>query len=181
MQAHATTLDLCSPRDPETHHSTHGRTTGRSCPTLLRSGIAALFVCGVFAASSAQASDEFRQGFENQLGRSLARQVVHAVFDVNRPHTVRYVPSFYFDEHVRHGHGRHHYEPNHYRAASRHHEKHALKRGCGHSKARHHDRHDHRAKGHRDRYVKHDRSHGGGHDPHGDGRRSGHRDWDRHS
>ena len=182
MQAHATTRHLGSPRARHEENSQRGRIKGRSYGKLLQGGIAAAFLCGIVAASSAQASDEFTQGFEDQLGRSVARHLVHAVFDAHRPHAVRYVPSFYFDEHRRHHHARHPYEPQHRRLDSRRRGHHAHHRGCGHLEleVRHRDRH---ANAYREHYVEHS----GRHDRRGeryrqsDGPRGDDRRWDRHS
>jgi hypothetical protein len=179
MRARVTTSDFGASHDPQGEHTQHARhsrrATLRSCGRRFRDGVAAAIVGGIFVASAAHASDEFKRGFEDQLGRSVARRLAHSVLDTHRPGAVRYVPSFYYREHRRHQHGRHHYEPHHYRASSRHRDGQAHAHGCGHLKARHREV---RGNGLREHYVGHhsDRERRSQHDRRDDGRR-----WDSHS
>ena len=138
--------------------NTHGQYT--------RSFYARALFCGLvtalaFGASSAQAADEFRTSFEVHLGQALAHNFADVVFNLHRPHHVRYVPEFYTASHRGHRSRGHHYEPHHYRARHVHHV------GCDHWTS-------HR-RGHRDRYVHHEEriDHGRNRDRHG-------RDRDRH-
>ncbi len=129
------------------HPNTHGHHTRSSYARALFCGLATAFV---FGASPAQAADEFRTSFEVHLGRALAHNLADVVFDIHRPHHIRYVPEFYAAHHRGHRSRGHRYEPRHYRARHVHHA------GCDHWTS-HHRRH-------RDRYVHHEKRVGHGDD-----------------
>lgn len=127
------------------HHHADGQRARRPHVRAVFCGLVAALACGAFGASAAQASDDFGSSFEAQLGRSLARNLAHVMFDIHRPHHVRYVPAFYASDHRAHrSRGRHH-ESHHARA---HHARHIHHSGCEHRISHHRE--------HRERYVHHE-------------------------
>jgi hypothetical protein len=100
--------------------------------------LAAIACAGLFAAAPASAGNEFRDGFEDQLGRLAAIEVFHLgellVFGHHAPH-VQYVPATQHTTYVTY---EAHY-PRHAIAKHRHHRdcRHrALHRGHRHGKGR---------------------------------------------
>ena len=90
----------------------------------------AVFACAaLFAAAPAQAGGEFRDGFEDQLGRLAALEVFHLGHVLLAGHAapyyeVHYVPQPRYHHYKRHHkhHGRHHYKhPGRHLGHYRHH------------------------------------------------------------
>jgi hypothetical protein len=124
-----------------------------------------VFACAaLFAAAPAQAGGEFRDGFEDQLGRLAALEVFHVGHVLLTGHAapsyaVHYVPyEVHYAPPQRHQHYKHHHKhPRHHVAHHRHHHGrrcdvhrgHGLHRGH-HARAAVAERRDHRRHDRRD-------------------------------
>ena len=144
------------------HHDAQRHSAGLGRTGILGS-LAVALACSALGASPALANDDFATAFERELGRAVARHITHVVFDLARPHTVRYVPTIYQMDHRVHLHSNHRYEPIHYV------DPYAHDRHRSHHKRGKHYKHNERRR-HHERHVDHERRH----DRHD---RKGRREW----
>ena len=114
-----------------------------------------VFVCAaLFTAAPAQAGGEFRDGFEDQLGRLAALEVFHVGHILLAGHAAPTYEVRYAPQHRQHRHYKHHRKhPGRHVGHHRHH--HGARHAIDHSRGLHRGRHERAAAAERRAYRRH--------------------------
>jgi hypothetical protein len=115
-----------------------------------------LACAALFMAAPAQAGGEFRDGFEDQLGRLAALEVFHVGHILLAGHASPYYEGRYAPQHRQH----HHKHPRHHVGHHRHH--HGARHAIDHSRGLHRGRHARAAVAERRAYRHHEHRDGRG-------------------